>query len=385
MLNLIRKIIKPKYNTLNEIEINSKNILHNLDYLQSLQEQAEIFPVLKSNAYGHGLKEICQILNKTNTKIVAVDSFPEAQIVYKYFSGRVLILGEMPLKAYNYCKLKRTEFIVYNQETLKYLSRYGKKVKIHLFLNSGMNREGIDDLDLFIKENKKYIDKVEINGFCSHLAEADNSSSDFNQEQEKRFVDGLETLHRNKIYPKWIHLGNSAGVFILKNKIFNAFRPGIAFYGYNPFPESDQNFLKANALKPALSLYSTIIAKHRLKKGSKASYNNSFLAEEDCSIAVIPFGYFEGLDRRFSKCIKFLFKENKRKNEYFWVKIAGNVCMNLSCINFLNKDFNIGDKIQIISDIKDMDNSIEKLSKKINIINYELLINLNQSIKRRII
>lgn len=133
MLNLIRKIIKPKYKTLNQIEINSKNILHNLEYIQSLQEQAEIFPVLKSNAYGHGLKEICHILKKTNIKMVAVDSFPEAQVVYKYFPGKVLILGEMPLKAYSYCKLKRTEFIVYNKETLKYLSRYGKKAKIHLF------------------------------------------------------------------------------------------------------------------------------------------------------------------------------------------------------------------------------------------------------------
>ncbi|MCK9439146.1 MAG: alanine racemase [Patescibacteria group bacterium] len=385
MLNLIRKIIKPKYKTLNQIEINSKNILHNLEYIQSLQEQAEIFPVLKSNAYGHGLKEICHILKKTNIKMVAVDSFPEAQVVYKYFPGKVLILGEMPLKAYSYCKLKRTEFIVYNKETLKYLSRYGKKAKIHLFFNSGMNREGIDDLDFFIDDNKKYLNKVEISGFCSHLAEADDNSSSFNQEQEKRFTDALETLHRSKIYPKWIHLGNSAGVFVLNNKIFNAFRPGIAFYGYNPFLKEDKNFSKASFLRPALSLYSTIIAKHKVKKGSKVSYSNSFVAEDDCNIAVIPFGYFEGLDRRFSGCIKFLFNKNKDKNEIFWVKIAGNVCMNLCCINFLNKDFNVGDRVQIFSDNNDMDNSIQNLSNKINIISYELLSGLNHSIKRKII
>lgn len=384
MLNLIRKIIKPKYKTLNQIEINSKNILHNLEYLQSLQEQAEIFPVLKSNAYGHGLKEICQILKKTKIKMVAVDSFPEAQVVYKYFTGKVLILGEMPLKTYSYCKLKRTEFVVYNEATLRYLSKYGKKAKIHLFLNTGMNREGIDDLKLFIENNKRYLDKVEIIGFCSHLAEADNSSSSFNQEQEKIFVEGLEDLHRSKIYPKWVHLGNSAGTFVLNNKVFNAFRPGISFYGYNPFTESDQNFKKASNLKPALSLYSTIIAKHRVKKGNKASYNNSFVAENDCNVAVIPFGYFEGLDRRFSNCIKFLFNKNNGKNEIFWVKIAGNVCMNLSCINFLNKDFSIGDRIQIFSDNNDMENSVQSLSNRIGVINYELLSGLNPSIKRKI-
>lgn len=385
MINQIRKIIKPKYKTLNEIEISSKNLLDNLDYLQSLQKQAELFPVLKSNAYGHGLKEVCQILSKSKIKMVAVDSFPEAQIVYKNFPRKVLILGEMPLKAYRYCKLKRSEFVVYNQETLKYLSRYGKKAKIHLFVNTGMNREGIDNLGLFIENNRKYLNKVEISGFCSHLAEADNSSSQFNQDQEEQFMINLEILHKNKIYPKWIHLANSAGIFSLKNKVLNAFRPGLAFYGYNPFKEGDLNFSQANNLKPALSLYSTIIAKHRIGKGAKVSYNNSFKAEEDCNIALIPFGYYEGLDRRFSNCIKFLYKENKGKGEYLWLKIAGDVCMNLSCINFLNNDFEIGDRVQIISDIANMENSIEKLSQKANIIKYELLVKLNPSIKRKII
>lgn len=384
MINLIKEIIKPRYQPLNEIEIISKNIWHNIDYLQSLQTKAEIFPVLKSNAYGHGLKEICKILNKTDIKMVAVDSFPEAQIVYKNFKGQVLILGEMPLKAYKYCKFKRTEFVIYNEKTLKYLSKYGKKIKIHLFVNTGMNREGIDDLSKFINDNKKFLDQVEITGFCSHLAEADNSNSDFNKLQEDRFIEALNDLKNNKIYPKWIHLGNSAAIFNLKNDIYTAFRPGLAFYGYNPLREGDSYYNQAkNNLKPSLRLYSTVVNVHnQLSEGEKVSYAESFVNDNKNNIAVIPFGYFEGLDRRFSNCAKFLFNKN---NSIFWAKIAGNVCMNLSCINCFDNKIEIGDKVQIISEINDLENSVENLCKKINIVNYELLCRLNNRIKRKIV
>jgi alanine racemase len=382
MIDYIRKTIKAKYKTLNSIEIIRDNLIHNINYLYSKQEQAEMFPVLKSNAYGHGLKEVCKILNETKVKMVAVDSFPEAQIAYKYFQGKVIILGEMPLKVYKYCKLKRTEFIVYNEKTLKQLSRFKKKAKIHLFFNSGMNREGIDDLDLFIKNNEKYLNKVEVSGFCSHLAEADNSSSEYNKEQENRFFKGLEILNSYKIYPKWIHLGNSGGVFILKNKALNAFRPGIAFYGYNPFREGDEKSEEVSNLKPSLRLYSTIVALHKLKIGDKVSYASSFELKEDSTIAVIPFGYSEGLDRRLSNSAKFIVNEDK---DPFWAKIAGNISMNMSCINCLNRDVKVSDKVKIISETGKMDNSVDILSDKASMLNYEFLTRLDSSIKRKII
>jgi alanine racemase len=312
--------------------------------------------------------------------MIAIDSFPEAQIAYKNFKGKILILGEMPIKAYRYCKLKRTEFVVYNSETLKYLSRYKTKANIHLFFNSGMNREGIDDIEDFVNNNKEYLDKVNVIGFCSHLAEADDPESNFNKDQESLFLKGLGVLHSNKIYPKWIHLGNSGGVFLLKNKLFNAFRPGISFYGYSPFkPEIDEDLEKTDRLQPALSLKSTIVATHKALAGDKISYGNSLKLDENSNIAVIPFGYFEGLDRRFSNCAKFLYRN---KEDIFWVKIAGKVCMNLTCLNFKNREVRVGEQVEIISEMKNMENSLQNLSEKIGILNYEMLIKLNSNIKR---
>ena len=149
MINELRQLFKPRYQTLNVFEIKRQVILDNYKLLQANQPGAAIFPVLKSNAYGHGLSELCFILNDSEAPMVVVDSFPEAQTAYRYFKKKVLILGEMPAKAYSYCDLKRSEFCVYNQESLAVLAKMGK-AKIQLFVNSGMNREGVKDVKQFL-------------------------------------------------------------------------------------------------------------------------------------------------------------------------------------------------------------------------------------------
>jgi alanine racemase len=294
MINFFRQLLKPKYETLNKIEIDAKKIIANFNYLKEQQGSAKIFPVLKSNAYGHGLKEMCLILNQTDAPMVIVDSFPEAQIAWRYFKEKVLILGEMPLKAYSYCDFKRTEFVIYNSETLKYLSHYGKRAKVHLFVNSGMNREGIKDLARFIELNKNYLDKVDLTGLCSHLASADEQSI-LNQTQETAFIDSLDILRSAGYFPRWIHLGNSAGLLSLRNKLLTAYRPGLALYGYNPFSDSEESeFEKNKRLQPALKVISRIVSIQRVLPDEPVSYNESYHAARETNIAIVPFGYFEG-------------------------------------------------------------------------------------------
>lgn len=133
LISFLKKICKPNYQPLNKIQISTERLAANFRLLKNLQPQAEIIPVLKSNAYGHGLKELCQIAKQLNIKMVAVDSFPEAQIAYRYFSGKVLLIGEMPQEAYLYCQPKKTEFCVYNDETIKFLADKFSKPRLHLF------------------------------------------------------------------------------------------------------------------------------------------------------------------------------------------------------------------------------------------------------------
>jgi len=380
MLNLLRKIIKPQYETLNRLEIKADNIIANYEYLAGRQPGVEIFPVLKSNAYGHGLKEMCQILNRTKAPLVIVDSFPEAQIVYRYFRGPVLILGEMPLKAYDYCRLEKTEFVVYNEETLKYLARFGKRARIHLFLNSGMNREGIQDMTSFIVSNKSYLDKVTISGLASHLASAE-SESELNAVQEDRFLKGLEILKEQGFSPRWVHLGNSA--YLLKegpkSPLINAYRPGLALYGYSPLPGQGG---EETALKPALEAFSQVVAVQALDAGASVSYNETYQASQPSRVAVIPFGYFEGLDRRLSNRGQFLVDGQEKS---FWAPIAGAVCMNLTCLDIGQEKVGRGDQVKVISAQAEDSNSVVELAALLETIPYEILVKIQVNIRRIIV
>jgi len=377
MINKIRQIIKPKYETLNRIEVSQKEILDNYYLLKNKQPQAAIFPVLKSNAYGHGLRELCQILNGSEAPFVVVDSFPELQVTNRYFKKKTLILGEMSDKAYSYADFKKNEFCVYTKKSLAILAGLGR-AKIHLFINSGMNREGIKDLKKFLTENRELLKKVEITGFCSHLA-ASEEDGDFNKRQLDKFLSDLKILRSEGFNPKWIHLGNSAAIFTFSVPELTAFRSGLALYGYNPFPKDSGNFSKAEALKPSLRVISKVVSIQELEAEEIVSYNGTYQANCSERIATIPFGYYEGLPRSLSNLAEFVWeKEGKRQ----YLKIAGKVCMNLCCLVAGSSKIEIGDEIEIISKNKNDKNSLENLSKLAGQIPYEILIRLQSNIHR---
>lgn len=380
MLKKIKQLIKPKYQTLNILEINRQAILDNYKILQDNQSQATIFPVLKSNAYGHGLLELCLILNDSSAPCVVVDSFPEAQVAYKYFKRKVLILGEMPAKAYSYCNLKRSEFCVYSRESLEALSKIGR-AKIHLFVNSGMNREGIKDLKSFLINNRELLKKLEIIGFCSHLA-ASEENNESNKKQLDKFLNDLDILKAEGYNPKWIHLGNSGAIFNLDNKNLTAFRSGLSLYGYSPFNKDNVNYQKTLNLKPALRLLSTVVSVQDLNPGDLVSYNGTYQAETKGKIAVIPFGYYEGLSRSLSNKTSLIWEKFGVRT---YVKIAGRICMNLCCLEINNLDIKVGDKIEVISINKNDKNSLESLADISGRINYELLVGLQANIRRVIV
>jgi alanine racemase len=126
---------------MNRVVIHKKNILHNYEYLQSLRPQASIFPVLKSNAYGHGLVEMAKIMNDTDAPYLVIDSIPEYFQAREYTKKRFLLLGETLPHNYKKLKADRVTFAVYNVLTLEYLLSFRRNFTVHFFLNTGMNRE----------------------------------------------------------------------------------------------------------------------------------------------------------------------------------------------------------------------------------------------------
>ncbi len=114
MLSFLRSLFNPRVKPMNIIRLRKKVLLENLEYLKSIQPHAAIFPVLKSNAYGHGLKQVVKMLAKEDIPYIAVDSYPEYVVVKKHSKIPALILGETLLENYRKFDHKKATFCVYN-------------------------------------------------------------------------------------------------------------------------------------------------------------------------------------------------------------------------------------------------------------------------------
>ncbi len=363
---------------MNIVWLRKRILLENLEYLQSLQPQAGIFPVLKSNAYGHGLKQIVRMLRNSGVPYLAVDSFPEYAVAKKYSDIPILMIGETLLENYKKFDLKRTTFCVYNLGTIRYLGRLGKAIKIHLFLNTGMNREGVqeDELSNIINELQSHPTLV-LEWVMSHFFDADNISDMNLTEQIARFKRMYYKLLDAGFAPERRHIGNSAGMFKISDDFFNAYRPGIALYGYNPLRSDDPLYKKWNNLLPVLSITSRVISLQTVWPGEWVSYQYEYKPYDKETIATVPFGYAEWLSRTASGKI-FI----KHRKTFF--RQVGTICMNLSTY-VVDSAVHIGDEVEILSDNPRAKNSLYNLAQQSWTIVYESLVKLDRGIRREII
>jgi len=365
--------LERKINTLNRVEVISENILHNFDYFQKENTQAKIFPVLKSNAYGHGLKQVIKILESRGVEYYVVDSYYEALQIKETSNKKVLMIGYTKPENYKYFKWKNLSVTVFDLKSLKMLGELGKLINVHLFVNTGMNREGIaiGDLPLYLAELKKY-SALNMEGICTHLADADGQTDEFTKKQVIEFKKALQMVKEAGFNPKYKHISATGGTYKINDLEFNAIRLGIGLYGYNPVKLFDQS------LKPAIRVVSTIVSTQKLKPGDKVSYNCTYKAEKEMKIGIIPVGYYECFDRKLSNT-GFV----KAKNEF--LPITGRVCMNLTCIDMNELGLKIGDEIIAISEKINDKNSVENIAQMTDTISYEVLTRINSSIRRKIV
>lgn len=378
MFWFLRSLFSRKVKPMNIIWLRRRVLLENLEYLQSLQPQAGIFPVLKSNAYGHGLKQVVKMLKNADVPYIAVDSYPEYIVVKKYCKIPVLIMGETLLENYRKFDHKKTTFCVYNAWTIRHLGRLGKETKIHLFFNTGMNREGIqeDELPNLIKELQSHPNLI-VEWVMSHFFDADAISDTTLNDQIQHFKRMYYKVLDAWYAPIRRHIGNSAAMFKIDDDFFNAYRPWLALYGYNPFTPEDPLYKKWNNLLPALSVTSRIISLQTVWPGEWVSYHHDYRPQDKEMIATIPFGYAEWLFRSASG--KIFIKHRK-----MFFRQVGTICMNLSTY-VVDNAVRIGDEIEIISDNPRAKNTMVSLADASWTIVYETLVKLDRGIRREIV
>jgi alanine racemase len=369
-----------KYRHLNKVLINGSALKKNYMRLKALHPEAKIAPVLKSNAYGHGLKVVAPVFDSFSPPFLIVDSLYEAyELKSLNLKTPILILGYTYPDNY-LVKPLPFHFTVFDLESATALNRSQKNCQVHVFVDTGMNREGVPlpELDVLIKEIKR-LKNLKVVGLASHFSDADNSKSiKVVNQQLERYKVALSVLENNGIFPKWKHISASGGAYKVKDSLLNMIRVGLAGYGINPLGEKDKCFNKLK-LTPALSFVSTLVQVKTLNKGESVGYNCVFTAAKKMTVGVIPVGYYDGVDRRLSNNGIVLIGSKE-------CSILGRVSMNIIVVDLSKvKEPKVGDEVVIISNsLGDSNNAVE-LATRCETIPYELLVHLAESLKREIV
>ena len=362
-----------KFETLNNIYISKNNIINNLNIIKN-ESKKIVFPVLKSNAYWHWIKEIAKILKWQELKYIVADSYYETLLIHKVNKTPVLIIWYINHNNFNKMKLKNITLMMYDIFNIQKLWETKRKVKIHLKINTWMNRLWVklDDLDEVLEVIKKY-KNITLEWVYSHFSQADEIDNSFTNNQIEIFSKAIEKIKNAWFDIKYTHIWNSA--WSIKNLDFcNATRAWLALYWVNPLSEKDLDFLKYFKLKPAFDLESTIIAINEVSAWEYVWYWKHFQAKKDMKIWVIPFWYFEWLERTLNN---YFFEFNRQKVYLVW-----KVCMNMCMVDLTWIQVKVWDKISIIS--LSWENNFNALSKASGKIPYEVMVWINESIRRKI-
>ena len=284
------------------VEVNLNAISNNIKLVKS-KTQAQILAVVKADAYGHGLIPVAKCAVDAGATWLGVALLEEA-ILLRKAGIKVPIISWLTPPSSDFKQaieldidlaipsLKHLEVIVAAGKAL------GKKPRVHIEVDTGMTRGGLlGEWPEFLIAAKGA--EIEVVGFWSHFARADEPDEIANQSQMLEFESKLAQLIATGITPKYIHLANSAATLTNPNSHKNIVRLGIAMYGLSP----DVNTLGSSQnleLEPAMTLKAEIHLVKRVPAGSPVGYGGTQTTLRDTKLAIITIGYSDGIPRNAS-------------------------------------------------------------------------------------
>jgi alanine racemase len=355
--------------------INIDNLTKNYHLVEKLTKTS-IIPIVKADAYGHGCIEVSQILSSfSSTKYLGVAYSQEGKLLReKGIEKPILILSYISddfhiIDEYNLTPTLYSLSLI--DKMADFAKQKGKRVNVHIKIDTGMNRLGINykDAQKTYEKLEEYRDFLNVEGIMSHLCCADNDD-EFTLIQLNRFNDAVSFLESKGFYFEYKHIANSAAIVNFPQTYLNCVRPGIILYGYMP----NKN-MHNPGFNPMLSIKSHIIHIHDLYPEEGVSYGRTFVTKEKIKVGVIAIGYADGFQRTLSNNFYVLIKGKKSA-------IIGNVCMDMIMCNLTYINAKVGDEVIILG--KDQDEKIDAwdYATKTNTIPYEILTNMGKRIQR---
>lgn len=369
------------------IEISRGALLHNYKLFAEILGKNRVVPVLKSNAYGHGLREVYDVLKEAAPDWLGLTYTSEAKLLRELgYRGRLLNLGPVLPEDLSESYKLETEILIASKEILETWKQIPNRPKIHIKIDTGLSRRGFS-----LAEFKEVLPslvpfKDEILGLASHFANVEDvTNTDFAYLQLDRFLQALKLARAEGLNPLLTHCASSASSLLIKDPKFDLNRIGISLYGLWPSEKTRLSYFTSPNqfevyLRPVLSWKTRISSMREIYEGDFVGYGCTFKAVRKMNIGVIPVGYYEGYPRLAAGRGAYVLVRGRR------CAIIGRICMNMAMIDLDNSpQAQVGDIVTLIGRDGNEEVNADLLAQWTDTIHYEIVTRLNPAIPKQVV
>jgi alanine racemase len=373
------KLLRPTW-----AEISLAKLRRNYQRVRDLAGSRKLMAVIKADGYGHGAVPVAKCLAECGVDWFGVATVEEAmELRAADIHQPVLLLGGLymsdPAHLIEY-RLTPSVSSTARLDTYAECARHhGQPIEFHLKVDTGLGRLGLplDRLAAFI-EHYRELAGVQLKGFFTHLASAEDRVAAQTEEQEQRFRGALEQLRALGVEPEWTHVSNSAALLAGLTFPENLARIGLLLYGYSlpqVLPHAGEPAAPP-AFEPILTLKSRIVFLKDVPSGTPLGYGAAFHTRRASRIATVPVGYADGLSRGLSNRGYAIVRDRR-------ARIVGNISMDLALLDVTDiPGANFGDEVILLGQSEHCSVTALEIAQLLNTVPYEVLCSIGKRVPR---
>ena len=358
--------------------INLNALEYNFSVIKKLIGLRLVMPIIKANAYGHGLGMTAQFFQHCKADFLGVALIEEAvQLRNQGITLPILVLGSIIPEHIPLFLLHDIDIMASSVEKLTLINTcaqtYQKKARVHLKIDTGLGRVGVRsaNAETFFMAAVR-LPYLSIIGVASHFATADQEDQTYMQEQYEKFCQALSFFERYSLPMPIRHIANSGAILQYPQSHLDMVRPGIMLYGVYPHTWMQSLY----HLKPVLSLHARIVYFKVLLAGTGISYGLTWNTEKNTRIITVPLGYGDGYPRALSNKGEVLLNGNR-------YPIVGNICMDQLMVHVGDSSAYNGQEVTFIGTSEKETITINDIVDHYGGSPYEFLVTMNNRIQRR--
>ncbi len=368
----VDEVIRPT-----RVEVNLKILAGNFKTIKKHAEPAKVMPVLKANAYGHGLVRVAQLMEDIGADYLGVAVLEEGILLrQKEIKTPILVLGgiwgnqipifikhDLSITASSIEKLKQID---------EFSAQMKKKAIVHLKIDTGMERIGVHyyNAEKFF-EAALLCKHTIIEGVYSHFANSDDSDFSFAKLQLERFNEALRFFEKHSLPIPVRHISNSGAILQMPEANLDMVRPGIMLYGVYPSQEVKHTV----KVLPALTWKSLVVYFKVIQTGNPVGYGMTWKPDHDIRAVTVPVGYGDGYMRTMSNKAEVIINSKR-------YPVVGKISMDQIVINIEKNSAYNGDEVVLIGSNGKNLITVEELADWAGTIPYEILTNINTRVPR---